>query len=249
MRLICPNCDAEYEVDGSLLPAQGREVQCSNCGQTWFQHPMSDEDDSDAFSTGPDLAVQRPATNPKALDILHEEVERETRARAAEANALETQGDLGLQAPPPGPARAKATLEPPEQLDADKPDQANDETFEITHSGRGESTKRELLPDIEEINSTLASAPEPQPEDEEAEEAALPNRRSRFRTGFGLMLILSAAIVGAYVYAPELAERFPQTGDAMMGYVSFIDKLRVSLDGGAQALLEQLTALTERIGS
>jgi len=236
-------------VDGSLLPAQGREVQCSNCGQTWFQHPLSDEDDSDEFSTGPDLAIQRPATNPKALDILHEEVERETRARAAETNALETQGDLGLQAPSPRPTRAKATVEAPEQLDVENPDQANDETFEITHSGRGEATKRELLPDIEEINSTLASAPEPQSEDEDAEEGTLPNRRSRFRTGFGLMLILSAAIVGAYVYAPELATRFPQTGEAMMGYVSFINKLRVSLDVGAQALLKQLTALTDRIGA
>ncbi|MGJ5621471.1 zinc-ribbon domain-containing protein, partial [Sulfitobacter sp. MF3-043] len=34
MRLICPNCDAQYEV----MPTDGRDVQCSNCGQTWFQH-------------------------------------------------------------------------------------------------------------------------------------------------------------------------------------------------------------------
>ncbi|MFK7764846.1 MAG: zinc-ribbon domain-containing protein [Roseobacter sp.] len=40
MRLICPNCDAEYEVPSEVMPTEGRDVQCSNCGQTWFQnHP------------------------------------------------------------------------------------------------------------------------------------------------------------------------------------------------------------------
>ena len=37
MRLICPNCDAEYEVDASAIPYDGRDVQCSNCGHAWFQ--------------------------------------------------------------------------------------------------------------------------------------------------------------------------------------------------------------------
>ena len=37
MRLVCPNCDAEYEVDAALIPDNGRDVQCSNCGNAWFQ--------------------------------------------------------------------------------------------------------------------------------------------------------------------------------------------------------------------
>lgn len=50
MRLICPNCDAQYEVPDDVMPAAGRDVQCSNCGQTWFQHhpdnaPEAEEDD------------------------------------------------------------------------------------------------------------------------------------------------------------------------------------------------------------
>lgn len=40
MRLVCPNCDAEYEVDSAAIPQSGRDVQCSNCGHAWFQaHP------------------------------------------------------------------------------------------------------------------------------------------------------------------------------------------------------------------
>lgn len=37
MRLVCPNCDAEYEVDDAAIPRAGRDVQCSNCGHAWFQ--------------------------------------------------------------------------------------------------------------------------------------------------------------------------------------------------------------------
>lgn len=39
MRLICPNCGAQYEVAADSVPATGRDVQCSNCGHTWFESP------------------------------------------------------------------------------------------------------------------------------------------------------------------------------------------------------------------
>jgi predicted Zn finger-like uncharacterized protein len=37
MRLTCPNCGAQYEVPDEVIPETGRDVQCSNCGDTWFQ--------------------------------------------------------------------------------------------------------------------------------------------------------------------------------------------------------------------
>lgn len=40
MRLTCPNCGAQYEVPDQVIPKEGRDVQCSNCGNTWFcAHP------------------------------------------------------------------------------------------------------------------------------------------------------------------------------------------------------------------
>lgn len=39
MRLICPNCGAQYEVAADAIPENGRDVQCSNCGHTWFENP------------------------------------------------------------------------------------------------------------------------------------------------------------------------------------------------------------------
>ncbi len=37
MRLICPSCRAQYEVDDDAIPAEGRDVQCGSCSTTWFQ--------------------------------------------------------------------------------------------------------------------------------------------------------------------------------------------------------------------
>ncbi|MGY6549439.1 MAG: zinc-ribbon domain-containing protein [Roseinatronobacter sp.] len=37
MRLICPNCAAQYEIDAALIPDDGREVQCSACNTIWFE--------------------------------------------------------------------------------------------------------------------------------------------------------------------------------------------------------------------
>jgi predicted Zn finger-like uncharacterized protein len=41
MRLVCPKCDARYEVPEENIPTTGRDVQCSACDTTWFQkHPQ-----------------------------------------------------------------------------------------------------------------------------------------------------------------------------------------------------------------
>lgn len=49
MRLICPNCGAQYEVPQSVIPEAGRDVQCSSCGHTWFQtHPDTAAAETDA---------------------------------------------------------------------------------------------------------------------------------------------------------------------------------------------------------
>ncbi len=37
MKLVCPECAAQYEVDASVIPESGRDVQCSNCDNTWWQ--------------------------------------------------------------------------------------------------------------------------------------------------------------------------------------------------------------------
>ncbi len=67
MRIVCPNCNAQYEIDPALLPPEGREVQCSGCGTVWFQKPGETTPIAAAsqpeLSAAPDKAAQ-PAAEP-----------------------------------------------------------------------------------------------------------------------------------------------------------------------------------------
>ena len=42
MNIVCPNCDAEYEVNKFENNIIGKSVECSHCGQTWFQYNFSE---------------------------------------------------------------------------------------------------------------------------------------------------------------------------------------------------------------
>ena len=64
MRLICPNCSAQYEIDVTLIPDEGRDVQCSNCGHTWFELPPALSDASEAETVLPEPEEESPAPPP-----------------------------------------------------------------------------------------------------------------------------------------------------------------------------------------
>ncbi|EKE43743.1 hypothetical protein OCGS_2077 [Oceaniovalibus guishaninsula JLT2003] len=103
MRLTCPNCRAEYEVDEAVIPPAGRDVECSACDHTWFQRPVA------ASSPEPDLPQRE--LDPRTRTILREEAEREAAARRRRRAAMaamaagETRGAPKSQdASPPAPA-------------------------------------------------------------------------------------------------------------------------------------------------
>lgn len=59
MRLVCPNCEAKYEVPEDAIPETGRDVQCANCGHAWYQmRPRA------AASEAPAAATAAPEPEP-----------------------------------------------------------------------------------------------------------------------------------------------------------------------------------------
>ncbi|UWQ84236.1 zinc-ribbon domain-containing protein [Leisingera caerulea] len=304
MRLTCPNCAAEYEVPEDVIPAEGRDVQCSNCGQTWFQAaagetaavPLAEdapapadaaeEPEQDAAASAPQQAPEDAAENaaepaperggieeeaadffansrqdgpggfaqdaaedmpqqqaepqpqrargldPALTDILREEAEREASLRAAESQSLETQPDLGLE---------EATA--PEDEAARRSRQARDRMARM----RGEDprqlaaaesgSRKELLPDIEEINSTLRSGGSAAPAPQAAAEAPPVRRKNNFARGFSLSLIAALAMVMIYDNAALIAEKVPLAESALSSYVSWVDQMRLWLDAQAKTLI------------
>lgn len=258
MRLTCPNCGAQYEVPDDVIPDAGRDVQCSNCGDTWFQqhpdHPhveaaapadpeagLSDtgwdaeaEEDEDLGADAGDGAARSPDTPPPArreldpavADVLRQEAAQEARARAAEGGGLESQPDLGLEDAHSDTLRrsreARERMARLRGLSTETPEPA----AEIDSGAR-----RTLLPDIEEINSSLrADADDTEPVDPSSDfPEATQDSGGGFRRGFRLAVVVALVLLLIYVYAPRIAALLPATGAVLADYVGFVDGLRAGL--------------------
>ena len=265
MRIICPNCDAEYEVEETAIPLGGRDVQCSNCGHGWFQmrsdpadaqaaalyeDPVSDPsprpalNEQEGAESESAAAPPRPRLDDAVLAVLREEAARELAARKAEAQGIELQGDLGL--PPPVSLQVgRAPLAGQEPLsqadDPSLPPDARRIAMPEDQPVPAAKTvaRRDLLPDIEEINSTLrpgmpGAGPKGQAEGPAASGGG-------FRSGFSLILVLAAALVALYVMAPQLAMQVPGLAPALESYVVLVDGARQVLDG----LIRQATGVLQ----
>ena len=36
MIITCPNCNKKFEIDASLIPSEGRKLQCGSCNNVWI---------------------------------------------------------------------------------------------------------------------------------------------------------------------------------------------------------------------
>lgn len=239
MRLTCPNCSARYEVDDSLVPPEGRDVQCSNCATTWFQPGNRARMEEPAGA--PAGAAPRRDLDPALRDILREEREREEQLRRAAA-PVEEQEEMALDSPPPPVTRA---------TDTDVLDEEEDEDTiairEMVAADAGRQDRRgarEMFPDIEEINSTLRATTDRSSGDRGTSDIdsmdVRPRRRRGFRAGFMLMLLIAAVAVCAYAFQPEIVAALPQAEPFLTPYVEQVDQLRLQLDDLVQSLASQL---------
>jgi predicted Zn finger-like uncharacterized protein len=292
MRLICPNCGAQYEVADDAISAAGRDVQCSNCGHGWFQHahtpepevetaseiaapevvaeeaqpesetaeapaaveiavdvqpdPSFPEDDEEPEPALADTAASAPlksTLDDNLLAVLREEAEREVAQRRAEAaRGVETQPELGIEAagafePPGSTPKATTARDEYSHLSSDADLDAIVPTASVRPAAR-----RDLLPNVEEISSTLRSSNGGRDDDDNPMPDLPPIKRSGgFRSGFLLSVLLAVFIVVAYVLAPRLAEQFPAAKGALDAFVMAVDVFRTWV----RAIVASLTGMLE----
>lgn len=177
MRLICPNCGAQYDVPSGAIPPDGRDVQCSACGKVWFERPSGDAPDdgepsepwdevpvvSDDEEEADDLAEAKAAPPPRPLparssvtpevaEILRSEAARETQVRGDPA----TKAATPVLRPPAAPAEDIAPPSPQSPAPAAAPAAASPAPAEE----RGERTDPEPLPEPARSLSRPAAVPE-----------------------------------------------------------------------------------------
>lgn len=179
--------------------------------------PAPHDDEGLADAAEHDAAPRRRRLDPEVAEVLRTEAEREQRAREAEAEPLETQPDLGLDgavAQDPGEARAAT----------------------------GPVSRREMLPDIEDIKSNLRGEAEPL---EEEAPATTPGPGGNFARGVALALLLGSLLIALYAYAGALAEEVPALAPALAAYVGTVETARVWAHETVTAVLLWL----ERLGA
>lgn len=202
MRLNCPGCGAQYEVEDTAIPDEGRDVQCSACGHGWFQYvpvtgkafgapepfgakpaPPPRKPEPPERPQAPPVEVARPEARPEtprpaALDdireFLRQEAQQETEQRRKEGVT------------PPPPPKPKPEPQP--------------------------------APDPAAVGSSLRPAP-----------VAKGQGKPGFGIGFFATVVLFLLVAGIYVSAPRLAEALPELRAPLAGYVAFVDQGREAL--------------------
>lgn len=197
-------------------------------------------DEEPAEAEAEEAAAQSPERVRRTLDdavknVLREEAERETRARQAEGGTLESQPELGIAAAI-GAAAATTAGEPDRVVRVRGDENDLDDDALVSRASR-----RELLPDIEEINSTLRATSE-----RDGEPAAIDapetiaRRRSGFRMGFSTALLIAVILFGLYLLAPLISSSVPAAEPALTSYVAGVDAARSWLDGQMKSLTQSL---------
>lgn len=183
--------------------------------------------------------------------VLQQEAERETQARAEErSGGLETQPELGLtqddSTAQQRSLEAEARMARLRGDDALADDPASDtlsKDLKDDDLGIDPSSRSNLLPDIDEINSSL----DPQ-NAREAEgtgknngvQATASSKGSGFRTGFRLAVLVALIGLLLYVFAPQLASNVPQLEGPLSGYVGAVDGVRAQLDGLIEGIVDNI---------
>ncbi|WP_432254991.1 zinc-ribbon domain-containing protein [Limimaricola sp. AA108-03] len=176
----------------------------------------------------------------RPLDARDEASEGDPFAEAASTSqddpfAAETEASIGDD---PDDARHR-----PEESDAqdewEDPHAAARQRATLAAASTGAVTRRDLLPDIEEINSSLRSTsmrggPARPVEAEDVQ------RGRGFRLGFGVALLLAAALALVYSHAERIGMALPPLAPALDAYAGAVDAMRIGLDNWLRGLIDAL---------
>ena len=65
MIITCPNCNKQFKIDNSLIPVDGRDLQCGSCEHVWFykpelesEVPLTLNDNASVDKVEPDIEIK-----------------------------------------------------------------------------------------------------------------------------------------------------------------------------------------------
>tara|TARA_Y100000589_G_scaffold280572_1_gene277037 strand:+ start:1166 stop:1849 length:684 start_codon:yes stop_codon:yes gene_type:complete len=223
MLIKCPNCNAQYDVPNDIIPAAGRDVQCSSCSKTWFvtaqsgrktlkdkvsNYKSQKKRELSKFETTESFLTNKATkdVDKDVLEILREEADHEIRARGGD-------GDL------------------------DKNTQKLSSKGAIKNSTKSKrKVDSEALPDNIEIGTTL----------EEnlvlnyPEKESIKSKSKSGKVGFFVGLVVIGICWGAYTFEDFISRSVPKTTLYIDFYKNYIDYILEARDDILQNLIEEI---------
>ncbi len=210
------------------------------------EHAPDQEDTSahgEEQSQEPPPERVRRGIDDSVADILREEAAYEFQARAAEEpQSLETQGDLGLD-----DAAAENPVDDTDPVAARVNRLRGEEKPKLRKAAvaNPHATRRDLLPDIEEINSTLRSTEMPKRKADPRKAIDVRARRGKgFRLGFCVVLLIAAAAIFVYSSHASLSQRYPEAAPYIESFMASANGTRIWLDDKVTQLFLKLNDMT-----
>ena len=214
---------------GSQKNEGGKRAVASELSQdTTTTTEVSKDGAQQGETSGPALS----RLHPTVAEVLKEEARREVAVRAAES--LETQPDLGVE---------EALLQKEPSLDAEgivdeavssiPPNSDLDELerFYSQAAQKETSSRDDLLPDIEEINSSLNSGEKKKLKTDDKDKKAQAVVRKRMkRLGLLTGVLIVVFFFGLYQFDTDIDQAVPQIQPLLDEYIQLVDRLRVISD-------------------
>ena len=213
MLIKCPNCNAQYEVPNDIIPAAGRDVQCSSCSKTWFVTSLSgkkstkdkvskyeslEKGNLSKFETTESFLTDKSnkEVDRDVLEILREEADREIQARLRDSDDEDTTKKLSNKS----------------------------------------AINKKALPDNIEIGTTLDEAPD------SIATVTGPSKSkiTSGKIGFIIGLVIIVLCWAIYTYDASITQSVPQTAIYIDIFKSYVDYMQIVRDDFIKYLIQAI---------
>ena len=213
MLIKCPNCNAQYEVPNDIIPAAGRDVQCSSCSKTWFvtslygkkstkdkvsKYQSLEKGNLSKFETTESFLTDKSnkEVDRDVLEILREEADREIQARLRDSDDEDTTKKLSNKS----------------------------------------AINKKALPDNIEIGTTLDEAPD----SSATVTGPSKSKITSGKIGFILGLVIIVLCWAIYTYDDSITQSAPQTAIYIDIFISYVDYMQIARDDFIKYLIKAI---------
>ncbi len=95
MIITCPNCNKQFKIDNSLIPDEGRDLQCGSCNHIWFYKNEEERDkvlklNEEIESKNIETKIEKINENKQTPKKIKTEINNQQKVKISEKNKYST---------------------------------------------------------------------------------------------------------------------------------------------------------------